>query len=84
MATKAIRAGIPLIATISAPTSLAAEIARDRGVTLVGYLRGGRMNVYTHPERLKRNCTLTLRNGSRSLIRHKVTLTADDAKSSFR
>jgi FdhD protein len=54
MATKAIRAGIPLIATLSAPTSLAAEIARDRGLTLVGYLRGGRMNVYTHRERLRR------------------------------
>jgi FdhD protein len=53
MATKAIRAGIPLVATLSAPTSLAVEIAGDRGLTLVGYLRGGRMNVYTHPERIK-------------------------------
>jgi FdhD protein len=53
MATKAIRAGIPLIATLSAPTSLAVAIARDRGLTLIGYLRGGRMNIYTHPERLK-------------------------------
>jgi len=53
MATKAIRAGIPVIATISAPTSLAVEIAKDRGLTLIGYLRGGRMNVYTHPHRLR-------------------------------
>jgi FdhD protein len=53
MATKAIRVGLAVIATISAPTSLAVEIARDRGLTLIGYLRGGRMNVYTHRERLK-------------------------------
>jgi len=52
MATKAIRAGIPVTATLSAPTSLAVQIARDRGLTLIGYLRGGRMNVYTHPQRL--------------------------------
>jgi FdhD protein len=52
MATKAIRAGIPIVATISAPTSLAVLLAQDRGLTLVGYLRGGRMNAYTHPERL--------------------------------
>jgi FdhD protein len=53
MATKAIRAGIPIVATISAPTSLAVQLAHDRGLTLVGYLRGGRMNAYTHPERLE-------------------------------
>jgi FdhD protein len=52
MATKAIRAGIPILATISAPTSLAVQLAHDLGLTLVGYLRGGRMNAYTHPERL--------------------------------
>jgi len=52
MATKAIRAGVPVIATLSAPTSLAVQIAKDRGLTLIGYLRGGRMNVYTHAQRL--------------------------------
>ena len=52
MATKAIRVGLPLIATLSAPTSLAVQIAQNRGLTLIGYLRGNRMNVYTHPERL--------------------------------
>ena len=53
MAVKALRAEIPLVATFSAPTSLAVEIAQDSGLTLIGYLRGGRMNVYTHPERLR-------------------------------
>lgn len=54
MAVKAIRVGIPVIATMSSPTSLAVELAEDRGLTLIGYLRGGRMNVYTHGERLKK------------------------------
>jgi FdhD protein len=52
MATKAIRVGIPVIATISAPTSLAVHLAHEWGLTLIGYLRGGRMNVYTHEGRL--------------------------------
>jgi FdhD protein len=52
MATKALRVGIPIVASVSAPTSLAVQLAEDRGLTLIGYLRGGRMNVYTHPERI--------------------------------
>jgi FdhD protein len=52
MATKALRVGIPIIASVSAPTSLAVQLAEDRGLTLIGYLRGGRMDVYTHPERI--------------------------------
>jgi FdhD protein len=54
MAVKAIRVGVPVVATMSSPTSLAVELAEDRGLTLIGYLRGGRMNVYTHRERLRR------------------------------
>ncbi len=53
MVTKAVRAGLCVIATLSAPTSLAVQIAQDRGLTLIGYLRGSRMNVYTHPQRLR-------------------------------
>lgn len=53
MAMKAIRVEIPVIATLSAPTSMAVELAEDRGLTLIGYLRGGRMNVYTHGHRIK-------------------------------
>jgi len=52
MALKAVRVGVPIVATISAPTSLAVQLAEDRGLTLIGYLRGGRMNVYTHPRRV--------------------------------
>jgi FdhD protein len=55
MAVKAIRLGIPVIATLSAPTSLALHLAQDRGLTVIGYLRSGRMNVYTHSQRLSTN-----------------------------
>ncbi|MDY7040132.1 MAG: formate dehydrogenase accessory sulfurtransferase FdhD [Chloroflexota bacterium] len=52
MAMKAVRLGIPIVATVSAPTSLAVQLAESRGLTLIGYLRGGRMNVYTHTRRV--------------------------------
>jgi FdhD protein len=43
---KALAAGVPCVAAISAPTSAAVEFARASGQTLVGFLRGTRMNVY--------------------------------------
>jgi FdhD protein len=49
---KAVAAGIPLIAGIGAPTSLAIECAERANVTLVGFLRSDRMNIYTHGTRL--------------------------------
>ncbi len=53
MMQKALAAGIPLLAAISAPSSLAVEFAQNSGQTLVGFLRGSTMNVYTHTQRLK-------------------------------
>jgi FdhD protein len=53
MVTKSVRVGIPIIVSISAATALAAQIAEDRGATLIGYLRGRRMSVYTHPWRVQ-------------------------------
>ena len=50
---KALAGGIGLVAAISAPSSLAVEFAADAGQTLVGFLRSGTLNVYTHPERLR-------------------------------
>jgi FdhD protein len=49
---KASMAGIPLLAAVSAPSSLAVELADDLGVTVVGFLRGSTMNVYTRSERV--------------------------------
>jgi FdhD protein len=50
---KAARAGAPILVGVGAPTSLAVELAEDRGITLAGFARGGRANVYTHPERVR-------------------------------
>ncbi|SCL65861.1 formate dehydrogenase accessory sulfurtransferase FdhD [Micromonospora chersina] len=49
---KAWMAGVPLLAAVSAPSTLAADLADEAGMTLVGFLRGGTMNVYTGAQRV--------------------------------
>jgi FdhD protein len=49
---KAAVAGIPILCAVSAPSSLAIRAAEHLGMTVVGFLRGDRFNVYSHPERI--------------------------------
>jgi FdhD protein len=50
---KCLNAGVPVVCAISAPSSLAVDVARRFGITLVGFLRGERFNVYAGKERVK-------------------------------
>jgi FdhD protein len=54
MMQKALAAGIPIVAAISAPSSMAVQFANDSGQTLVGFVRGQRMNIYTGGHRVRR------------------------------
>lgn len=52
MALKAARAGIPVLVSLAAPTSLGLRVAEAAGLTVAGFSDGRRFNVYTHPERI--------------------------------
>ena len=52
LAQKAIMAGIPVLSAVSAPSSLAVELADESGLTLAAFSRGSTVNLYTHPRRV--------------------------------
>jgi FdhD protein len=52
LAQKAAMAGVPILAAVSAPSSLAVDVAQEQGITLIGFLRGETMNIYTGEQRV--------------------------------
>jgi FdhD protein len=52
MVRKCLIAGIPIIVSRGATTTLAVEIAEKTGLAVVGFARGGKMNIYSHPQRI--------------------------------
>jgi FdhD protein len=49
---KAFLAGVPIVGAVSAPSTLAIDLARDAGMAIAGFVRGGDLTIYTHPERI--------------------------------
>jgi FdhD protein len=65
---KAVMAGVPALAAVSAPSSLAVDLAREMGLTLIGFLRGSSMNIYSGVERIPSDHDAGAYTGQRQAI----------------
>ncbi|BAH53638.1 putative FdhD protein homolog [Rhodococcus opacus B4] len=71
-AQKAVMAGIPILAALFAPSSLAIDLAHDTGLTLIGFLRGTTMNIYTHAARVTEALTVAVPDRRRAVTAPSV------------
>jgi len=79
MVTKARHMGAPIVCSRTSPTSLSIGLAQEWNITLVGYLRRNSMNVYAHPERIRREAHQPSSNGRRKeKVAHGANNHADD------
>lgn len=72
---KAAMAGIPVLSAVSAPSSLAVELAEETGLTLAGFSRGSTVNLYTHPDRVISGTnvsTIAPRKHPKSALTHAI------------
>jgi FdhD protein len=72
---KALAGGVPVVAAVSAPSSLAVDLAQRNGQTLVGFLRDNRMNVYSHGQRIEEAaCSTNTTRTARPVSTTKLSL----------
>jgi len=76
MINKAAKMGCPVVASRTSPTSMSVDLAREWNITLCGYLRRNRMNVYAHPERLI-NAQLAVQTPQYLILNLKPILSGD-------
>ena len=77
MINKAAKMGCPIVASHTSPTSMSVDLAREWNITLCGYVRRNRMNVYAHPERLMINPQQAIQTPKYLILNLKPILSGD-------